>query len=272
MHNLRAQTNKESRAYTLFAALRRLRLLPSAEKMNLKPVHVLTIHVVGSDYREGNSPLETQEVFRPLFHLLLLHMSDENMNASDTTLNIMQIVLVLVGPGVHGPLDNTEHKSEMTLDNFEVGTSTSKNRGAKLEVCLQFVSKLYHEYHHNEGGGECDNQGGGGGNSHLAFQTPDLSVCFQAGVWGYTDWIPTITDLVSLAPCVITSYNANEADDDWGTLEELLDISAVRWLWEPEVNHFRSLDVRQTKGTSASVSTLLAENSFWQCITVAEVV
>jgi hypothetical protein len=255
--SLKAQTNKLSRSYTLFAALRRLELLPTEQQMDdvQSTTTPLVIHVVGSDYREGNSPQETLEVFRTLFHLLLLHMS-----ASDRK---MRVVLLLIGPNVVQPLNGTEHKCELTLDNIEVKTVGSECadgdcRGARLEVCVQYVSELYHDYHQG-----VSHHGSNGGSSNLAFQAPNLCVCFQAGVWGYPDWAPTIALLVSLAPVVITSYNANEADDDWGTLEELLDMTAVRWLWEPEVNQFRSLEVRK----SSSLSTLLAENSFWQCIT-----
>ena len=56
----------------------------------------------------------------------------------------------------------------------------------------------------------------------------DLCVCFNAGVWGYSDWLPTLQLLLQGkgsavesgrqrdvgCPLVLTSYNAREAEDD----------------------------------------------------------
>lgn len=145
------------------------------------------------------------------------------------------------------------------------------------------------------------------------FPPPDALFLFNAGLWGYDDWIPTIehvfvladnADLscdespkklrtlskTGLAGVIVTSYCAEEADDDMETIERLLVLETadtevgeglpqqecernqskvhvgggVEWLWKPEVNPHRSLVPR---GTSCGVEgRVLFENHSWQAI------
>lgn len=142
---------------------------------------------------------------------------------------------------------------------------------------------------------------------------PDALFLFNAGLWGYDDWIPTLehvfvfaqkadasrdghprksrTHLTNqLAGVIVTSYCAEEADDDMETIERLLVLETadtevgerlsaqecerdrsevhvgggVEWLWKPEVNPHRSLVPRRTAcGVEGRV---LFENHSWQAL------
>lgn len=161
------------------------------------------------------------------------------------------------------------------------------------------------------------------------FVAPNAMFLFNAGLWGYDDWLPTLEHIFGcgadysadvgsrvdtsgpsgqatrpmkntlLAGIVVTSYCAEEAEDDMDTVERvlvqlegrckcvgpstnsgaetetaeggkatiaagaLLDRS-VDWLWKPETNPHRSLVPRRTAcGVEGRV---LFENHSWQAI------
>eukprot|EP00659_Diplonema_papillatum_P012923 gene12923-19929_t len=53
-------------------------------------------------------------------------------------------------------------------------------------------------------------------------RTPDLIACFNAGVWGYSEWQPAVKLMLQhsgKSPVVFTAYNALECDAD----EEVVD-------------------------------------------------
>lgn len=153
-----------------------------------------------------------------------------------------------------------------------------------------------------------------------SFSAPDGMFLFNAGLWGYDDWLPTMEHILrpvealpsqggsSLADAskftiiVVTSYCAEEAEDDTDTLEKLLEhggasgcsrpssnvmdlqddlglarevsdspgtssgksVDGVRWLWGPEINPHRSFVPRNT--TCGKKGRLLFENHSWQAI------
>jgi len=56
--------------------------------------------------------------------------------------------------------------------------------------------------------------------------TPDLIIAFNAGVWGYDSWKPTMERLVGLQksiPFVVTAYTLQEAEDDYETIKDIAD-------------------------------------------------
>ena len=169
---------------------------------------------------------------------------------------------------------------------------------ALLIVTLQFDQGLYHDV------------------AHL-LSAPDAMFLFNAGLWGYDDWLPTMELILrpvdnlsdrrvpssaqasKVDMIVVTSYCAEEAEDDMDTLEQLLvcgrapgcresssktealpiengtfdsplstalgrSVGGVKWLWGPEVNPFRSLVPRKTR--CGEEGRLLFENHSWQAI------
>ena len=97
-----------------------------------------------------------------------------------------------------------------------------------------------------------------------AFAKPDLVVCFNAGVWGYDSWLGTLQFALAHADCpvLITSYNALEGGYDYDALSDGLDSATFRWVWEPALNPWRSLERRPSAVTEKEMH----ENHTWQCL------
>ncbi|KAE9024486.1 hypothetical protein PR001_g11173 [Phytophthora rubi] len=91
---------------------------------------------------------------------------------------------------------------------------------------------------------------------------PDLVVCFNAGIWGYDEWLPAIRLVLSevRVPLLVTSYNEHEAGDDEDVLDDLM---PSKWLWRPEKNPRGATTPRATNNEDGSV---LKENNYWMCL------
>lgn len=242
--------------------------------------------------REGSTPEQTREVFADLIHWL---KRDENVSSLD---------LVLCGPNIAAGQHKAGRHSFIdhglsVMEHHQPGLAGESHRcdfesKSTLAVTLHFNMGLYHDV------------------SSL-LPPPDALFLFNAGLWGYDDWIPTLehvfvvakkadasrdehprisrTQLTNqLAGVIVTSYCAEEADDDMETIERLLVLETgntevgeglsaqecerdrsevhvgdgVEWLWKPEVNPHRSLVPRRTAcGVEGRV---LFENHSWQAI------
>mmetsp|Transcript_19697 Transcript_19697/g.62650 ORF Transcript_19697/g.62650 Transcript_19697/m.62650 type:complete len:163 (-) Transcript_19697:34-522(-) len=111
-------------------------------------------------------------------------------------------------------------------------------------VRVQYISGLYHEL-----GGALD-----------LHPRPDLVVCFNAGVWGYSSWGESLrfaTEVLG-APAVVTAYSREESEDDRCTLEEQ---GVDGYTWEPQQNPFASLRKRTCGGLPGD-----RENAWWYCL------
>ena len=125
--------------------------------------------------------------------------------------------------------------------------------------------------------------------------SPDLALAFNAGVWGYDadEWRPTMREILfeDECPLLVTGYTLAETECDEDALGEMFGVGEgeagegepgpreeVEWLWESEMNPFRSLDERELAfdrgdyllggegeggGTGAHV---MGENCAWQCL------
>lgn len=182
----------------------------------------LTVHLIGADHREGNAVDETYAAFLHVFELL----------ASDGGVRTLR--LVLVGPNIARPLHNTS------------GSRVCAVEGGELTVEMSYYVGSFDAFHGDEG----------------RYSAPDLAVCFNAGIWGYDEWLPTLRLLLHTVkvPLLVTSYNENEASDD----EDVLDTFApVRWFWRPEKNPSGAAMRRRTDNDLGSE---LRENDFWMCL------
>jgi len=103
---------------------------------------------------------------------------------------------------------------------------------------------------------------------------PDLCIAFNAGIWGYDYWLPTLDYIAfgmsKAVPFVITAYNAMEADDDEDRIiTELSERHVgkenlrIKWLWGVETNPFHSNISRPSTHTGET----LTENACWICFT-----
>ncbi|EOD23786.1 hypothetical protein EMIHUDRAFT_239101 [Emiliania huxleyi CCMP1516] len=126
------------------------------------------------------------------------------------------------------------------------GASLEAACGGAVRLNVRFSCKLYHELTADELGAP-----------------PHVAVAFQAGVWGYDTWAPTVGSVLrSGCALVVTSYTILEAEDDE---EALAAIGGMRWAWRPEPNPWRSA-VTESRLNSRGDARDLAENAAWQCV------
>ena len=119
---------------------------------------------------------------------------------------------------------------------------------------------------------------------------PDLALAFNAGVWGYEprEWEPTMREILftDTCPLLVTGYTLAEAENDEDALGDMFPAGdcdcrnkssqneEVEWLWESEINPFRSLHERELgfsrgdyllegEGNGAHA---MGENCAWQCL------
>lgn len=197
------------------------------------------------------------------------------------------VELIFCGPNVSRTLHGTRHCCTITAAAEEPVASEGSNTPSgtrPLTVHLAYFASLYHEV-----------------SGELA--APNALFLFNAGLWGYDDWTPTLEHLVvdgmnrpsrpAAAAMVVTSYCMEEAEDDMDTIRNLVpsvhgraqregglgcvargvesgheDVEtspdAPAWLWTPEINPFRSLVERESKCTEGGRR--LFENHSWQAI------
>ena len=102
-----------------------------------------------------------------------------------------------------------------------------------LHLKLVKYCGLYHDYWRHQ--------------QHSSDETVDLLICFNAGFWGYSDWIPTLKLLPSLkiSQTVVTSYTFHECEEDYDAVEEhctqTSPHSRIQWNFESELNPYQVL-------------------------------
>ena len=112
--------------------------------------------------------------------------------------------------------------------------------------------------------------------------TADLVIAFNAGIWGYDSWKPTIASMMSSASSgrpgigetlfIITAYTVEECEDDAEVIAQVVEETALskknntsilgRQVWGPESNQFASRLERKT--ASAPPGRKYFENGAWQ--------
>jgi len=211
----------ESRVRTAVLALGRLcdaRAICAPEECSC-----LAVHLLGVDEHElvSESLIES-------WSELLREVASRGYNKSH---------LLFVGPSIPSALDgHEEEKNDLEFD------------GKKLEVRVTVDARCYHDY------------------AREAFvvtapvlQPPKPAFCilFNAGLWGYESWQPTLR--VFLCPggklvgtvLVVTSYTLEESEDDYDTMAALLASVeqksqtrvSLEWAWDCEMNPCAGLEV-----------------------------
>mmetsp|Transcript_20341 Transcript_20341/g.30787 ORF Transcript_20341/g.30787 Transcript_20341/m.30787 type:complete len:261 (+) Transcript_20341:271-1053(+) len=114
------------------------------------------------------------------------------------------------------------------------------------------------------------------------FGMPNLIVCFNAGVWGYDTWKPTLkyAAMCMKCPTVVTSYTQLEAEDDEDCIAEYLEEfneeyrtsqlqplliidGIVEWKWRAEKNAFYG--AKRMSRSREALGKVYQENAYWQC-------
>ena len=105
-------------------------------------------------------------------------------------------------------------------------------------------------------------------NGNIGFCPADIVIAFNAGLWGYDEWVATIKALCesSLAiPFISTAYTIQECEDDAEVIENVASLSTAKEakrLWKAEANPFSSRQIRETK--TAVSGREYRENAAWQ--------
>lgn len=156
---------------------------------------------------------------------------------------VTRLHLLLNGPHLPAHLHGTQHSDVNGADD-----------GDAASLIISYDTSLYHE------------------RGPVSTSAPLAAVfCFNAGVWGYDSWMPSLAAAAAAAPVVVTSYNGHEAADDLDTLEDAVEESLAgcrfSWHWRPEKNPFAS---QLTRPHCTVANRTLADNSHWQCFYASE--
>jgi hypothetical protein len=133
---------------------------------------------------------------------------------------------------------------------------------AILRVEVEASCELYHEY-------RCK----------PSSKNPFLVIAYNAGIWGYDSWLPSLHSLFSgwgdgnSGYFVVTSYTREESEDDYDTIRAYYDeirlSSTLRWVWDCEENeHKCSQELKRVSLDVSGGHRAYYENNFWQCITL----
>jgi hypothetical protein len=99
---------------------------------------------------------------------------------------------------------------------------------------------------------------------------PDFIILFNAGLWGYESWIPTLRAISKMHQSIVlvTSYTFEEAEDDFDTIVSACEDGSctLDWKWEPENNPHRSNI--PLKRLTASEGRVYYDNGAWQCFQI----
>lgn len=92
----------------------------------------------------------------------------------------------------------------------------------------------------------------------------DLMICFNAGMWGYDTWMPTLQLLpqLDITEIVVTSFTMEEAEDDYDTIEAVLR-TRVHWTMKPSTNPYRCSEQLHRRDECAA-DRVYMENNVWQ--------
>jgi len=206
-----------SRSATIAHCLQRLQVFEN--KSAQKKPKELTLHVLGADRMETQTAEKIQSTFSPLVRWLAA--------ANPPSLAPVTVKIFLIGPNVvqQKPVDL---KPKKTIPNSVLESATA--------ICHVAT------YHESE---------------LLKTHPPDLAIAFNAGIWGYNDWIPTLENLKGTT-FVVTAYTLEEAEEDYDVLKKY----GSEEIWKAESNPFCSYIERNTQ-TSPN-NRVYRENAAWQ--------
>lgn len=220
-----------SRSATIAEALIRLK---EAGLFPPKSTKELVIDVVGVDHVECDSIQRIQSTFRPIIRWIGAWKQH----------HFTRVHLRLVGRDL-----TSTAKLGDSVDLLTPQVPTVLGRA--YSTCH---SGVYHEWLEDLG------------KQNAEVVNPHLMIAFNAGIWGYVEWTPTILYLskqqISPIPTVITAYTLEECQEDFEVIETALkdDMGQSKTLWMAERNPFGSKVIRETQSSSNEYR----ENSGWQ--------
>ena len=155
---------------------------------------------------------------------------------------IVQLYLVFIGPSL--PL--SKHQQSITFNH------------RTLAVTIQASHGYYHDY--------------------LEYGAiPDLIIAYNAGLWGYDSWQPTLSAIFrgwsesnTEKYLVITSYTLHESEDDYDTMHTIHSTLGIDqklyWHWDCEENLNKC--TAQVQRSCAKEDRSYFQNNYWQCVSL----
>jgi hypothetical protein len=144
-----------------------------------------------------------------------------------------------------------------------------------LNVMVEYIDEVYHNFMDSP-----------------KVEKPDLIIMFNAGIWGYSSWKPSIwyclfgEHLQTLnIPVCFTSYTLSEAEEDFDTVTDIFNENSsgvaigktLKWVFECELNPHRGVDVlprheriEETGETNRNEMKEYFDSQYWSCLVVEE--
>ena len=187
-------------------------VLATLDRLKIVSSESLVLHIVGADEREiiPGKLDRVKDKYSPLFQSLAER-------------GVKSLSLSFVGPNLVFPYGVQSSSGSFTFQ-------------GEIEIHLEAHLQLYHEFYDPD--------------VHIGAQTPDLIILFNAGIWGYDDWLPTLALFRTMQNSVVlvTSYTLEEAEDDMDTIEDVCG-DFVKWAFGPERNPHAD-SVKQPRSTN----------------------
>jgi hypothetical protein len=230
----------------------------------------LTIHIVGADGAECSSEALVHKSVGPFVRWLnaAIHSGilgecyRTRMTAQPQLIEIDAVLIEFSGPNLPGDMIGN------VMDLLPPPSITPSS--GLISAKATFHQREYHEV-----------------SSCADVSLADLAIAYNAGIWGYDSWKPTIewmtrginvdspahNKLLGNTIFVITAYTLEESEDDAAVITDLVETIALsrsqenshaiaRQLWTPEPNPFSSRLERYT--ASAPPGRKYFENGAWQ--------
>ncbi|KAG7361970.1 hypothetical protein IV203_025636 [Nitzschia inconspicua] len=228
---------------------------------NQKRGRTLVIDIVGVDHVECSSVAKIQRTFAPLVRWLASSNNDDdndnnnnnnndnnNSNNNNYDYDYDSIHLRLIGRDLVSPIPQ-QQPIPLLLDE----TSTPRDGNIlQTEAVATCHTAVYHEFlaeqqPKQQAEEEEEQEHSKQSSSLFTRQSPDLVVAFNAGIWGYEEWKPTIRYLATrnhnnsntintkndndnddtnqnktAIPLVVTAYTLSECWEDYHTIQQTI--------------------------------------------------
>jgi len=210
------------------------------------------LHVVGVDHVECESVSTIRKTFGSFVRWFDGYVRDTNKRSSEeegsiTSCSIQHVRIELLGPNVpdhavtNQPIHLLTPNTDTTTngDNDDADNDDDAEFGGLLSCTVVCKNCLYHDYldqiHHHHNNNNNDNNATSSTSTTASIENkgttssrhtyPNMAIAFNAGIWGYDLWKPTLNALCRIhtpIPFVVTSYTTEEAEDDAEVIAEVI--------------------------------------------------
>lgn len=178
------------------------------------------------------------------------------------TFSLDELHLVFIGPSIY-ILPSSQRASSFVFDGC-------------LRVSVEYIDEMYHDFM----------------DSPKLAEKPDLIIMFNAGIWGYSSWKPSMwyclfgEHLQTLKiPVCFTSYTLQEAEEDFDAVNDIFNENSsgaaigknLKWVFECELNPHRGVDVlprheriEETGERNRNEMKQYFDSQYWSCLVVEE--